>query len=92
VGKNYTYPEQTPIYYDVASWGEGYRRGFVDGHKAGADWGAWAVKDCLLKHLDAWGADLRLGLHDAATPEDTWREMGLLVRDYDLPKATPIAP
>jgi hypothetical protein len=82
-------PQAGLPYYDVQSWGAGYRRGFSDGHASGEQLGEYAMRERLMKRLGDWGQDLKLGCFDVATPVETWREICLLVEECRLEPATP---
>ena len=74
-------PDTTPRYAGSGEYGAGYRRGFSEGHFAGEELGEQALRDRLLKRLEIWGHDLRLGLHDVATPEECLHQIELLIED-----------
>jgi len=67
--------------FDDESWDNGYRRGYHDGHNAGEHLGEQALRDRLLRRVELFGQDLRLGLPDVHTPIECLRMISLLIED-----------
>jgi hypothetical protein len=70
--------------FDERSWNDGFQRGFREGL-----WqGSYDERRKVLRQLEIWGRDLRLGFPDVATPLDAFKAIRLLL---EPPKVTSMA-
>jgi len=67
--------------FDMRLWTDGYARGYGEGHDAGECMGEQALRDRLLRLLETWGQDLRLGLLDVKSPDECLHHVMLLIEE-----------
>jgi hypothetical protein len=79
------WPREASTHFDRQSWEGAYRRGYSEGHAAGALCGEQALRDRLLRRLHHLETDMRLELLDLKTRHAVLHAVVLLIEDRKQP-------
>ena len=75
-------PRQAQWSFDMQSWGDGYKRGYLEGREAGEHWAQQGLRDRLRGRYGTMEQDLKLQLlPDMETPLAVLRAVALLVEE-----------